>query len=168
MKDAHQIDSLLKKYGDVLRLLRGAPLREAWLVLDEQHSAVHPASPLVLVFDRVQIELWSIYLTDFTITTAEIDIRKPPFIWNGDGQSDGAWTADASRIVSSRVGRVVSNVALLAEPENHCRGLELAFDDGAALVAANSFDELFLGEEVPAICGLSRIGLDGEILGMIK
>jgi len=156
MDRAYQISWLLERYGGLLRGLVGVPLEQAWLVLDEPNMVIHPASPIVLNLGGTQVELWSVYLTDFTMTSGEIDIRQAPFNWNGESPFGAAWSTDASPLVASRVGRVVSAVTFLSEPANHCRGVEIQFFDGSLLVVANYFDELFLGDEVPSDFGFAR------------
>lgn len=133
---------LKDQIGGVLTNLLGRKVDAIWLASDSKSSLVHPSTPVVFLFQGIQLELWSIYLSEFSVSVNTLDLEKPPFYWSENGVVGYEWVCNEFEIFTEVVGSTIVSVELL-ERKGFCQGIKLEFEK-CSLTVCNDCDNIVL------------------------
>ncbi len=145
MKIATRLDDVLAEHGGLLGGLKGQAIERAWAVWYEPDDDLHPSSPVVLQIGGRNVELWSIYISEFGVTCDALDLALPPFYWIDRPDVASRWVDDRLAPLRRARGQVVRRVRLLATGDL-CGGIELAFDRWELRVV-NHVDDMLVTDQ---------------------
>jgi hypothetical protein len=145
LKIATRLDDVLAEHGSLLRGLTGQPIERAWAVWYEPSDDLHVSSPVVLRIGGHNVELWSIYVSEFGVTCDTLDLARSPFYWLERPDAASQWVDDRPAPLRRAQGQVVRRVRLLAT-DDFCGGIELGFD-GWELRVLNQVDEMAVTDQ---------------------
>lgn len=133
--------NLLKNNShSLLTSLSGDSIESTYLIEDVDNSLIHPASPLILITSRIQLELWSVYLNEFSLSANEIDLGNPPFYWldNYSSESNNRWLENPLSVLRDIIGKTITSSYLISNGEV-CNGIAISLNNGK-FIAINDFD----------------------------
>jgi len=137
-----RVDLLLAAYEASLREIRGQKVISTWSVWFDEWNEAHTCSPVVLQLGSGYLELWPIYVCEFSLSWNTIDLSKPPFVWLRQPQSGTRWVNSYEPLLQDTRDKIIGDVGLLTV-NNTCNGIRFQIGD-SSLVIQNVLDELVI------------------------
>ncbi len=140
------VEELLTARGDVLRQIRGQKVVDIWLAWFDEWNEVHTCSPVVLQLESGCLELWTIYVCEFSITWNTINLSQAPFSWLDEPQGKTRWVNNSEPLLQNVKGKIIQDISILAAGKT-CNGICFKLDD-RNLVIQNGLDELVIADSI--------------------
>lgn len=142
-----RFDDLLSTQRDALKAVIGKQVQDISVAWYQPLDCIHAASPIIIHFDETNLELWTIYVSEFSLSWNTIDLDKPPFYWlKHNVDSESIWKKEAPEVASLK-GKTIRRIHLW-KFNDWCSGMRITHETGSLFVH-NSADELCIDESLP-------------------
>lgn len=125
-----------------LKSIKGEKISTIKLVKYIPWNTYHTSSPIVLNISNRNLELWSIYTSEFSIRWDTIDFKKSPFHWIDKSDKESQWVSELPKILSAIVEQRIQSVSLI-QGGSYCNGISLNLERGL-FTASNSCDNMYI------------------------